>query len=143
MSVSASLDVLFRDSENPPSAVVSALVGRGWVLTERGGLEVALTDLGEWVSRDGADADSVLDELDKCWERRRDCAVALYRDGSAEGGQCLFHSDRRTVSFLATINRRTVVSTGLTDANWYLERFVTPLRDAGMDVVSFRWEEIA
>lgn len=118
------------------SGVVRVLSKRGWRPVEPLGVTYAVEGpVGNlaWDRAEPGDAHTVLTMLDAPERSRQKVGLCVYRQESDTGGQLLFSTDRLTVTFLPTLDRRTLpFGHDLTDVPWYLAALLPGLVEAGL-----------
>lgn len=145
MSVDSGLFVRFALRTNPGKwqvEVLRQLHAAGWEFEDQG--QVSCLPSGddddfEWGPL-GTDFEDVWELFNTKLMSGETLGVVITWQDSKTGGNVLV-SMEGTLTFSASINRKCVAQTSITDVSWYLERLLGPLESADVAVASWRWEE--
>ncbi|MFD3519439.1 hypothetical protein [Streptomyces sp. NPDC058653] len=86
----------------------------------------------DWTNGSAAHLDTIIDEADRADPASTTFGITSYFGSSAHGGDLLFHPGRREISFMVTVDKRTLPGSRFCDFGWYLGRLVPPLEQLGL-----------
>ncbi|MFJ1869778.1 hypothetical protein ACIOD1_34890 [Streptomyces sp. NPDC088097] len=118
-------------------AVLDALTAAGWSAVEVADRVSYMIndadDLHDWYDSTPDRIDEVLVMLDTTSNLPYTVALNVYHPEGETGGMLMFHSGRTGLSFVPTIDRRSVpAAPEFTDLAWYLHALVPALVTAGL-----------
>ncbi|MGT2525822.1 hypothetical protein ACU4GG_00310 [Streptomyces nojiriensis] len=118
--------------------LLELLTPAGWSAEERLGCISYMIndadDMHEWYDSTPDCLNAVLAELDSAANLPFTVALNIYHPQGGTGGMLMFAAQRREVSFLPTIDRRSIPDAPrFTDLAWYLAALVPPLLWAGLE----------
>ncbi|MFD9078279.1 hypothetical protein [Streptomyces erythrochromogenes] len=118
--------------------LLELLTPAGWSAEERPGYISYMIndadDMHEWYESTPDCLNAVLAELDSAANLPFTVALNIYHPQGGTGGMLMFSAQRREVSFLPTIDRRSIPDAPqFTDLAWYLAALVPPLLWAGLE----------
>ncbi|MFI8966939.1 hypothetical protein ACIGO8_33065 [Streptomyces sp. NPDC053493] len=118
--------------------LLELLTPAGWSAEERPGYISYMIndadDMHEWYDSTPDRLNAVLAELDSAANLPFTVALNIYHPQGGTGGMLMFFAQRREVSFLPTIDRRSIPDAPqFTDLAWYLAALVPPLLWAGLE----------
>ncbi|MEU0406190.1 hypothetical protein ABZ318_39575 [Streptomyces sp. NPDC006197] len=118
--------------------LLEVLTPAGWSAEERPGYISYMIndadDMHEWYDSTPDCLDAVLAELDSAANLPCTVALNIYHTQGGTGGMLMFFAQRRKVSFLPTINRRSIPDAPqFTDLAWYLAALAPSLLWAGLE----------
>lgn len=88
----------------------------------------------DWTTANASRLPDVIDEADQADSRLTTFGITSYFGNGTHGGDLLFHQGRKEISFIVTVNKRTMLDSVFCDFGWYLSRLVPPLN--GWDLSS-------
>jgi hypothetical protein len=146
MSRSSSIDIKFHALNRSCYDILRIWIEAGWGLNDFG--EITFLPVGdngkfEWASLPYTE-DNVTYVLETLQNKQRLdelLGINLQWKDTETGGTLLLYHDQ-SCSFIANINRRTILDTmQITDVNWYLHKLLTPLLTVGIGVETVAWSE--
>ncbi|TXL87360.1 hypothetical protein OIE71_14175 [Streptomyces sp. NBC_01725] len=86
----------------------------------------------DWTKENASCLQNIIDEADRAEPGETTFGVTSYFGSSIHGGDLLFHEDRLEISFMVTVNKRTLPGSQFCDFGWYLNRLVPPFEQLGL-----------
>lgn len=146
MSRSSSIDVKFHAPNRSCCEILKMWMEAGWDLNDFG--EITFLPIGdngkfEWTSLPYTENNVtyVLETLQTKQRLDELLGINLQWKETKTGGTLLLYHDQ-SCSFIANINRRTILDTmQITDVNWYLHHLLMPLLAHSVVVETVAWSE--
>ena len=134
MSRRAELDFTFARPVEPQEAL-SRLIDAGIQLARGGEISYVLDEDGmfDWVKLDSDQLNVLMNSGQDADPERVTFGISVFLDEDETGGDLLIHPGRKSLSFLAEINRRNISATSkFCDLGWYLHRLVPVFEPMGL-----------
>ncbi len=109
--------------------VIDRLALSGWTFLRDSAVWYMVDDF-EWKDAPSGNMDSVIREMRTSFEAGEVVAISAMIPGEKHFGNLMFHSDRRSVSFVPLLDYRLIpAAPQWVDLSWYIEKLVPSLSD--------------
>ncbi|MFB4421270.1 hypothetical protein C5F59_009260 [Streptomyces sp. QL37] len=115
------MDFLFESPVSPEN-VLRRVMEDGFRLSKDGVFSYLFDDQGEygWRIGDSRQLDAIVTDMGADRWAESVVGISVYFPGENGGGELIFQPDRRTISFLITVDRKNIPGSMFCDMGWYL-----------------------
>jgi hypothetical protein len=134
LSRSADLDFTFAHPVEPRK-ILSRFIDAGIHLARRGEISYVLDEDGmfDWLKMGSDQLNLLMSSAQDADPERVTFGISVFLDEEETGGDLLIHPGRKSLSFLAEINRRNISNTSkFCDLGWYIHRLVPVFEPMGL-----------